>query len=104
MAKDFAKKFYKTKAWRGCRQAHIASVFNLCQACLRRGDIVAGHIVHHKIELTPDNISDPSVSLNAEHLEYLCLKCHNAEHDVGNHNPVARDGLQFNMQGELEEV
>ena len=32
--------------------------------------------MHHKIKLTQDNISDPEISLNQDHLEYVCKKCH----------------------------
>ena len=39
-----------------------------------------GYIVHHKIELTPDNINDPDISLNHRRLMYLCHNCHNKIH------------------------
>ena len=40
-----------------------------------------GEIVHHKIHLTPDNVSDPSVSLAFDNLELLCRTCHAAVHE-----------------------
>ena len=66
MAKDWAKAFYKSKAWLECRAAYILSVFGLCEKCRR-----PGWIVHHKETLTPANINDPNVTLNWEKLEYL---------------------------------
>ena len=39
-----------------------------------------GYIVHHKVELTPDNINDPDVTLNMANLLYLCQDCHNKIH------------------------
>lgn len=38
-------------------------------------------MVHHKIHLTRDNISDPQISLNPDNLESLCDDCHKLEHD-----------------------
>ena len=36
--------------------------------------------MHHKVHLTPDNINDPDVSLNADNLMLLCRDCHAMEH------------------------
>ena len=80
MAKDFAKAFYKTKQWKNCRAAYMASVGGLCERCYRNGLIVPGTMVHHKIHLTPDNIKDPMIALNWNNLELLCRDCHNDEH------------------------
>ena len=78
--KEYARAFYKSTAWQQCRAAYIKSVGGLCERCLSEGKIVPGYIVHHKCYLTPDNINDPSVSLNFDNLEYLCQECHNQEH------------------------
>ena len=74
------KGFYKTAAWLKCRAAYIKSVGGLCERCRAKGLIVPGYIVHHKTHLTPMNISDPSISLGFDNLEYLCQDCHNSEH------------------------
>lgn len=74
------KGFYKTTAWKRCRAAYIKSVGGLCERCLKDGLIVPGYIVHHKCYLTPENITNPNVTLNWDNLEYLCLDCHNKEH------------------------
>ena len=73
----FAKKFYKSAAWKSCREAYLQSVDYTCERC---GE--AALIVHHKIYIDEDTINDPTVSLNWENLEAVCLACHNAEHDV----------------------
>jgi 5-methylcytosine-specific restriction enzyme A len=78
--KDWAKAFYKSAAWQACRASYIDTVHGMCERHLKRGQYVPGYIVHHKIELTPQNINDPMISLNHEHLEYVCLDCHNDEH------------------------
>lgn len=78
--KPWAEQFYKSKAWLKCRKAYITSVQGLCERCRRRGIAKPGKIVHHKTALTPDNITDHSISLNPANLEYLCQECHNIEH------------------------
>lgn len=37
--------------------------------------------MHHKIHLTPENLNDPSITLNWANLELLCKPCHDAEHE-----------------------
>ena len=78
--KEFAKAFYKSKEWERCRAGYIKYVGGLCERCLSRGDIDPGLIVHHKCYLTPENITDPAITLSYDNLELLCLDCHNKEH------------------------
>mgnify|MGYP000647991802 CR=1 FL=1 len=79
MAKEFAKKFYNSKQWKKCRGAYIthrkAIDGGMCETCHE----VPGYIVHHKIELTPDNINNPDISLSFDNLKYDCHICHNKE-------------------------
>jgi len=75
MAQEFAKKFYKSAEWQRLRTWYIRSVFGLCEKC---GN--PGKILHHKVFLTPYNITDPSVSLNPDNLIYLCKDCHELTH------------------------
>lgn len=80
MARDFAASFYKTKAWQNTRASYTASVGGLCEDCLAAGIYRAGEIVHHKEELTPDNINDPEVALAWNNLKLLCRDCHAKAH------------------------
>ncbi|BCZ48443.1 hypothetical protein psyc5s11_45100 [Clostridium gelidum] len=97
MAKEFAKAFYNSSAWKKCKASYIESVHGLCERCER-----PGYIVHHKKELTSNNINDPNVTLNHDNLEYLCLDCHNAEHDFNREKKSAtKKGYKFNDKGEL---
>lgn len=80
MAREFAKAFYKSKAWKQTRQAYFKARFGLCERCAARGRAVPGEIVHHKDHLTPDNINDPNVSLAFDNLELLCRDCHAGQH------------------------
>ena len=81
MAQPFAEKFYKSSKWRECRNAYATMRGHLCEQCLRRNVLSYGEIVHHKIELTPENINDPSITLNYNNLELLCRQCHAEVHD-----------------------
>ena len=78
---DWTQRFYSHAAWLRCRDAFIAKRRaidgGLCQRCHKR----VGYIVHHKIVLTPENISQPEVALNHRNLEYLCHECHDREHN-----------------------
>ena len=93
VAKDWAKSFYKSKAWRDCRHAYFISRHGLCERC---GG--PGLIVHHRIYLTPQNINDPNVTLNWDNLELVCATCHQHEHFEGD---ATAEGLVFDSEGNL---
>ena len=93
--RDFAKEFYQSKAWRETRAYVFKRDFGLCVRCGKPGEIV-----HHKRYLTPDNIDDPSVSLNEDNLETLCRECHTLEHE--GELPTDR-ALTFDENGDLVE-
>ena len=78
--RDCARTFYSSTAWKRTRAAYAKSKGNLCERCLKKGLIVPGVIVHHKVYLTPENINGPAVSLNWNNLELLCKNCHMEEH------------------------
>jgi cytochrome c553 len=79
MAREFAKTFYNSKAWRECRASFISKRTALdggmCMTCHKE----LGYIVHHKTWLTPENIDNSMVALNHDELKYDCLLCHNQE-------------------------
>ena len=72
--KPYAEAFYKSKAWTDCREAYARSVGGLCERCLRDGRFTAGEIVHHKTHITPENITDPRVTLSWDNLELVCRR------------------------------
>lgn len=72
--------FYKTTAWKSCREAYASSVGGLCEKCYAAGRIVPGEIVHHKVHLTSANINCPEITLNHDNLQLLCRDCHAKEH------------------------
>ena len=79
MAREFAKTFYNSKAWKKARAAYIAQRKaidgGMCESCHQR----PGYIVHHKIELSPENINNPDIALNFANFKYDCHVCHNKE-------------------------
>lgn len=79
MAKEFAKKFYQSKAWKDCRRSYIAGRQlidgGMCETC--HAEPI--YIVHHKVTLTPLNINNPEITLNHKHLKGDCKKCHDDE-------------------------
>ena len=79
--KEYAREFYSSTAWKNTRAAYAKSKGGLCENCLSKGIYKAGEIVHHTIHLTPENINDPSVSLNWDNLCLLCRDCHAQIHD-----------------------
>jgi len=102
MAKEFAKRFYKSKAWQRCRTSFISYRITIdggmCEHCQDK----PGYIVDHIEELTPENINNPDVTLNHDNLQYLCLICHNKK-TFRSKLETTRDGLAFNEYGELVE-
>jgi len=93
MAKEFAKDFYASTAWKKTRRAVWARDFGLCVRCGQ-----AGAVVHHKRHLTPRNITDERITLDTQNLETLCEDCHAKEHKG---QSATMDGLVFNKLGEL---
>ncbi len=88
MAKEYAKDFYNSKAWKKTRNAYYLCRRGQCERCAREfeagkrslEDINAGAIVHHKEYITPDNLNDPTIALCFDNLELLCEEHHNKEH------------------------
>lgn len=81
MAQDYAKQFYNSPAWKHTRNGYLKHVGGLCEICLAKGLYTPAEIVHHKIPLTPQNITNLSVSLSWDNLQALCRLCHAAEHE-----------------------
>ncbi len=91
--KEYARSFYKSKAWMKTQAAYMSSKNYICERC---GGMAK--IVHHKTYITPQNINDPNITLSWSNLEALCQDCHNKEHSSAG---VCAEGLSFNSKGEL---
>lgn len=101
MAREFSKPFYKSKQWQQCRAAYIRHRKSidggLCETCHEK----PGYIVHHKEELTPDNINDPDIALGFDNLKYDCLECHNQENGRGSQEIPGLIQYTFTEDGEM---
>ena len=107
MAKEFARKFYSSKAWQECRNEYMKRAHYLCENCLRKGIYKPAEIVHHIIEIDPITIERPEIALSFDNLEAVCRDCHNELHDnrgrwseVNRKRREARDQAQRYVVGE----
>lgn len=91
--KEYAKDFYRSKAWRNVSKLYMNSKGYVCERC---GGV--GTICHHKKYITPHNINNPDITLNLDNLECLCQECHNKEH------MLQRSRVVFDETGNIEAV
>lgn len=83
MATDKLHTFYASKPWRDLSWLLKVQRGGRCDRCgstAATKDDWAQLIGHHTVELTDENVDDPSVSLNPSRVEIICLSCHNKEH------------------------
>lgn len=73
MAREFARRFYKSAAWQQARRLALIRDHGLCRT---PGCYMPAEEVHHIVELTPTNIGDPRISLSLDNLQSLCRECH----------------------------
>lgn len=78
--KQWSEAFYNSTQWRNCRDYVFKRDRGLCQDCLKKNRIAPAEEVHHITPLTPENITDPGITLNEKNLISLCRKCHRARH------------------------
>lgn len=74
--REFAKEFYKSQAWKLCRESYLREKGWLCEECLKHGIFTTADTVHHIIHLSPENIGDEDITLGHDNLEAVCRDCH----------------------------
>jgi predicted kinase len=74
------KAFYASQKWVTFRLNLINERGNKCSRCSKVIPKSVEIIGHHKVELTPENVNDYTISLNPDLVELICFKCHNKEH------------------------
>lgn len=62
----------------------------VCQQCSRLISNPIDCILHHKVELTAENVSDVNISLNPNNILILCHECHNRTHQRFNYQTNER--------------
>jgi 5-methylcytosine-specific restriction protein A len=100
MAKGFSYRFYHSKDWEQARELALQRDAYLCQHCLKAGIATPATMVHHIIELTPSNISDPNIATDTRNLVSLCDLCHKKVHGWARQGST-RQGLCFDEDGNL---
>lgn len=100
MAKSFSTAFYHSAEWAAAREAALTRDAYLCQHCLKRGRITPATMVHHIVELTPENIGDPRIATDPRNLVSLCDLCHKKAHGWVR-DGATREGLAFDADGNL---
>ena len=79
---QYAKPFYRSKAWQDTRAFVWDRAHGLCERCMERGEVKAADVVHHMKPLTEANVNDPDVALNPDNLVALCHDCHTEVHQL----------------------
>lgn len=108
MERDPVKtRFYNSKKWRTTSKAYAESKGYICEQCRNKyakSDIVPFYKqfhVHHKIELTRENIDNPEIALNWDNFMLLCQHCHNI---ITKEAPVTAPGLEFDETGMIRKI
>jgi predicted kinase len=99
MAKDYARPFYDSSAWRTTQRAYMESQNYICE---EYGG--AACIVHHIKHISPENVGDTSITLDWQNLKALCYKCHTEAHgeDQRYRDKAARlNGIAFDKSGNV---
>lgn len=91
MAKEWAKWFYNSPIWKNRRKEILRRDNYTCVYCGGRATEV-----HHKVELTPENINDKEIALGDSNLESTCHKCHS---DITLNRSDVNDDYIFNEDG-----
>lgn len=94
MPKPYAKSFYASKQWREMREYVFKRDGYLCCLCGRPATEV-----HHVRRITPDNINDVRVTVNADNLESLCSECHKRIHETDRHAHLREAGWRYDADG-----
>lgn len=106
MAREYARRFYHSSEWANARTYVIERDKGLCKGCLRKGKIMPGDEVHHKIWIRPTNIDNADITLNQNNLEYLCRDCHFQIHKQSMHlrsyRKIVNNGVYIDERGNMQ--
>ncbi len=97
MAKEWAQRFYNSKAWKDCRKEVLRRDLYTCAYCYGRAEEV-----HHLVPLTLGNINDTDITLNPDNLIALCHDCH-TKITKGSTGDV-QDGYAFDDDGQIIQI
>lgn len=87
MAQEWAARFYSSKAWQDLRWKRILEENFTCQECHENYMLSPEKLIgHHKVELSPQNITEANIALNSSLIKILCKNCHDKIHKRFGHN------------------
>jgi len=89
MAREFAKKLYNTKEWKGVRDSIIKRDNYICVYCGNPAEEV-----HHVTWLNSKNVSDKGISVSNDNLISLCRDCHFKLHKEATALAVAKSNMK----------
>lgn len=69
----------------------MQSKYYVCERCCG-----VASIAHHKKHITPENITNPEITLNWDNLECVCHECHQGELSK---DKATADGISFDADG-----
>lgn len=111
LAKPFAKRFYKSKAWERARELAMSREVTLpdgricppfmCERCFGLGKLTPAKIVHHKTHLSEENIGDPLVTLGLDNLMRVCKDCHDEIHYADINKSAYTPRVAFDEDGRV---
>jgi 5-methylcytosine-specific restriction endonuclease McrA len=111
MARDFAKAFYKSKAWLAVRNYALKRDSYICKCYKITGKAecsLPANEVHHIIWLTPKNIHDPNIALNADNLIAINRDCHFNVHKQQRRDATKKEactsGFEFDKNGFIIQI
>lgn len=85
---------YNTKRWKKFKASYSASVNHICERCG-----APGRVLHHIVELTPENCFDPAIVYGADNVMLLCWGCH--EQTKTRAGLAIRDDIGFDAEGNV---
>ena len=90
----YRKAVYKDPRWAYLRKAVIDRDRDICYFCGKL--ILKRRTIHHLIEITPDNYSDPQIAFNLDNLVECHDTCHNIYHDRFSKHTIVNPDLTIN--------
>lgn len=110
MARGFAKRFYRSKAWQEARDRAMTRYVEtdrgvcpplMCERCFSKGVLKPAKIVHHVVHLSPENIGDQNVSLSLDNLMRVCKECHDEIHYGDMNQTSYTPRVRFDEEGRV---
>lgn len=104
MAREFAKPLYHSARWLHLQKLAMERTETttgsvppgMCERCYEHGLLKPAKVVHHITHVSPENVGDPSVTLNLDNLMRLCQECHAAVHSSNPDQGPPRCGFDEN--------